>query len=191
MTWQNLPGPKVGAGGEYFLPFGRLLVLALSFGAAAPMPAVAQAVSIYYSPGENLEHIDLSLLRSARVSIDFAGYVVTDWPVAEELVRAAGRGVRVRVVLDPSAKHAADKLAPLGAQVRQKARGALMHLKSYAVDGSTLRTGSANFSPSGLKRQNNDLVVIRDAQAVERFQAEFEALWRAAAPYAPAAGDGR
>jgi len=31
-----------------------------------------------------------------------------------------------------------------------------MHLKSYQIDGRLLRTGAANFSASGLKRQDND-----------------------------------
>jgi hypothetical protein len=35
-----------------------------------------------------------------------------------------------------------------------------MHLKSYQIDGRLLRTGAANFSASGLKRQVNDLIVI-------------------------------
>ena len=35
-----------------------------------------------------------------------------------------------------------------------------MHLKSYQIDGRLLRTGAANFSASGLKRQDNDLIAI-------------------------------
>jgi hypothetical protein len=35
-----------------------------------------------------------------------------------------------------------------------------MHLRSYQVDGRTLRTGAANFSASGLKRQDNDLTNV-------------------------------
>ena len=50
-----------------------------------------------------------------------------------------------------------------------------MHLKSYQVDGRFLRTGAANFSASGLKREDNDLVVIEDAQAVAKFKHAFEA----------------
>jgi phosphatidylserine/phosphatidylglycerophosphate/cardiolipin synthase-like enzyme len=40
-----------------------------------------------------------------------------------------------------------------------------MHLKSYQIDGRLLRTGAANFSASGLKRQDNDLIVIESATA--------------------------
>jgi hypothetical protein len=33
-----------------------------------------------------------------------------------------------------------------------------MHLKSYQIDSKLLRPGAANFSASGLKRQDNELI---------------------------------
>lgn len=62
-------------------------------------------------------------------------------------------------------------------EVKIKHSRVLMHLKSYAVDDQTLRSGSANFSPSALKRQDNDLVVTRDAASVRRFELDFNQLW--------------
>ena len=50
-----------------------------------------------------------------------------------------------------------------------------MHLKSYQIDGRFLRTGAANFSASGLKRQDNDLIVIESAGAAAAFKQTFEA----------------
>jgi phosphatidylserine/phosphatidylglycerophosphate/cardiolipin synthase-like enzyme len=47
-----------------------------------------------------------------------------------------------------------------------------MHLKSY---GKLLRTGAANFSTSGLKRQNNDLIVIESTAAAAAFKRAFDA----------------
>jgi len=38
-----------------------------------------------------------------------------------------------------------------------------------------LRTGAANFSASGLKRQDNDLIVIQSAEAAAAFKHNFEA----------------
>lgn len=52
-----------------------------------------------------------------------------------------------------------------------------MHLKSYCVDGEVLRTGSANFSASGEKHQDNDLVIIRSAPLASAFRSEFEKIW--------------
>jgi hypothetical protein len=51
----------------------------------------------------------------------------------------------------------------------------LMHLKSYQIDGRLLRTGAANFSASGLKRQDNDLIVIESPGAAASFKRNFEA----------------
>jgi phosphatidylserine/phosphatidylglycerophosphate/cardiolipin synthase-like enzyme len=52
-----------------------------------------------------------------------------------------------------------------GVAVRVKPPGALMHLKSYCVDGRTLRSGAANFSWSGEDAQDNDLVIVRSPGA--------------------------
>lgn len=62
-------------------------------------------------------------------------------------------------------------------EVRIKHSRVLMHLKSYAVDGQTLRSGSANFSASALKHQDNDLVLTHDAASVRRFESDFNQLW--------------
>ena len=62
-------------------------------------------------------------------------------------------------------------------EVRIKHSRVLMHLKSYAVDGQTLRSGSANFSASALKHQDNDLVLTHDAASLRRFELDFNQLW--------------
>jgi hypothetical protein len=41
--------------------------------------------------------------------------------------------------------------------------------------GRLLRTGAANFSASGLKRQDNDLVVIESVEAAAPFKRAFDA----------------
>jgi phosphatidylserine/phosphatidylglycerophosphate/cardiolipin synthase-like enzyme len=52
-----------------------------------------------------------------------------------------------------------------------------MHLKAYAIDGEVLRTGSGNFSRSGLASQDNDLVFITDPATVDAFETNFERIW--------------
>jgi phosphatidylserine/phosphatidylglycerophosphate/cardiolipin synthase-like enzyme len=56
--------------------------------------------AIHYAPAENLEHVDVALINSAKLEIDMAAYVLTDWPVIQALTRAADRGVKVRIYLD-------------------------------------------------------------------------------------------
>jgi phosphatidylserine/phosphatidylglycerophosphate/cardiolipin synthase-like enzyme len=50
-----------------------------------------------------------------------------------------------------------------------------MHLKSYKIDGKLLHTGAVNFSASGLKRQDNDLIVIESVEAAVAFRRNFNA----------------
>ena len=132
---------------------------------------------IHYSPVEKLDRIDVELIDNAAVSIDMAAYVLTDHDVIVALNNAQARGVKVRVLLDPREPSAVELMD--GLDLRVKRPGALQHLKSYAIDGAVLRTGSANFSRSGLDSQDNDLVVMRDATLARAFEAHFETIWAA------------
>ena len=151
--------------------------IALSLVCALPfcsLPASAQErAEIHYAPVENLERIDLDLLDSAEDSIDLAAFVLSDWAVIDSLKGAITRGVPVRILLDGTQRSAYDRLADIKDIVRVKPRKPIMHLKAYTVDGKILRTGSANFSGSGLKQQDNDMIVLRDEAAVAAFREQF------------------
>jgi hypothetical protein len=172
---------RIGGGvGLAFAVLGCLPILA--------PPASAGEVEVHYAPSENLERVDVGLLRSAHTKIDMAAYSLTDWPVIDALIDVHRRGVAVRIVLDPSQQHAFDRLREITGSIRMKSPGPYMHLKSYAIDGLILRSGSANLSASGLKHQDNDLLVVRDPSAANAFEARFEQIWRGANPL-PAPGN--
>jgi phosphatidylserine/phosphatidylglycerophosphate/cardiolipin synthase-like enzyme len=171
------------------LPTGKRVCdyLALAFAlhgflAACAAPARAADVDIHYAPAENLERVDVDLLRSAHTKIDLAAYSLTDWPVIDALIDAHRRGVAVRIVLDSSQQHALDRLREITGSIRMKAPGPYMHLKSYAIDNRILRSGSANLSASGLKQQDNDLIIFRESAAAHTFKARFEQMWAGANP---------
>jgi phosphatidylserine/phosphatidylglycerophosphate/cardiolipin synthase-like enzyme len=141
---------------------------------------------IHYAPRENLESVDAREIGRARLSIDMAAYVLSDPQVIAALVEAAERGVVIRLYFDKSqfAEHGPTRGGPLEALLahsnvaaRVKGEGVLMHLKAYAVDGEVLRTGSGNFSRSGLAAQDNDLVFIADQVTVDAFENNFERIW--------------
>jgi len=142
----------------------------------------ALAQEVHYSPEERLDAIDAALIDGAKRSIDFASYSLADSAVLDALNGADRRGVAIQIVLDPRERHDFVRLVDLADNVRIKHSGPLMHLKAYAIDGELLRTGSANFSASGERQQDNDLIVIRDAGAAAKFDAHFERMWDAAQP---------
>jgi phosphatidylserine/phosphatidylglycerophosphate/cardiolipin synthase-like enzyme len=151
----------------------------------------------HFSPGENLERLDVDRLQSARQSLDIAMYAFTDKYIAETLVELAERGVRIRLYRDRSQYQQEQENAAsyrdlsttdllrgqVNIQIRVKASGRrdLMHLKSYLVDGTLLRDGSANWSAAGLKRQDNNAHFTNDPAQVRAFQQAFEAMWEAEA----------
>jgi hypothetical protein len=69
--------------------FRALLTAAPFLGLCSPGTAEP---AIHYAPAENLEHVDVALINSAKLEIDLAAYVLTDWPLTR-----ADRGVKVRI----------------------------------------------------------------------------------------------
>lgn len=171
---------------------------------AAPAPRAAGAARLpgagaaggenHFSPAENLERLDAGALGRAQRSVDIAMYAFTDQFLAERLRELAARGVKVRLYRDRSQYEqeqrtaaAHDDTCPTDAlrgvanvEIRVKAdRGRnIMHLKAYLVDGALLRDGSANWSPSGLKSQDNNARFTSDPAQVRAFQQQFEAMWQ-------------
>lgn len=155
-----------------------LILVLLAAGAAR----AESTVEIHFSPVENLEKIDVGLITRATTTIDMAAYVLSDWAVIDALKAAQQRGVALRILLDASQNHAYDKLIDLTDAIRVKRSNVFMHLKSYTVDGKLLRAGAANFSASGLKHQDNELLILTDPAVVRSFGARFEDMWQKAKP---------
>jgi hypothetical protein len=82
--------------------FAALVIAAQALGAAFAPPA--SEVEIHYAPAENLERVDVALLRSAHTNIDMAAYSLTDWPVIDANRRSwAGRHAPHRSRSEPEA----------------------------------------------------------------------------------------
>ena len=147
----------------------------------------------HFSPSEDLERLDVAQLDRAQRTLDIAMYAFADRYLAEAVLRAAHRGVTVRIYRDreqfeEEQRHADQRHEPSATdifhgeariQVRVKASGRhdLMHLKAYLVDGGLLRDGSANWSNAGLKQQDNNAHFTNDPAQVRAFQADFERMW--------------
>lgn len=167
------------------LRFGLAGALAVA-GAALAHAEPALPVEIHYAPSEDLEAIDVRAIANAAETVDMAAYVLSDGAVIRALRDAADRGVTVRLYLDKGqyAQHGPDRGGPIGELLslpnvfaRVKGKGVLMHLKAYAVDSELLRTGSGNFSRSGLASQDNDLILVSDVTAIAQFERNFDSIW--------------
>jgi cardiolipin synthase len=126
---------------------------AADLAATAGTGATDQAAGLVWSPGA--ENAVLTLVRSARSSIDLSSEEMTDRSVVDALEAAARRGIDVRIVMtqDPSNTRDLDELAAAGAHVHvfPDVAGTLyMHEKQLLIDDDTLLIGSQNLGVASL-----------------------------------------
>lgn len=150
-----------------------------------PLPG---GVEVGFSPG-NAESLVIQTIDSAQHSVYAAAYSFTSAPIAKALVRASRRGVTVKVVMDKSQRterySSASFLANEGVPVRINARYAIMHNKFLVVDGSTVETGSFNYTRSAQARNAENVMVLRGAPSIARtYQSEWDRLWSESSAYA-------
>jgi len=119
-------------------------------------------------------------------SIHIASFEFNLIPVADALIRAQERGVDVRWVTDDEHGLEADEdpgrgqfemLEDAGIEIRDDARGALMHNKFWIFDRKILWTGSTNITESGIFEQDNNTIVIHSPALAEIYEREFEEMW--------------
>lgn len=170
---------------------------ALLSGKVAPPKHAAQAsapsaqhgeLEVAFSPG-GAEGLVLREITGARTSIDLAAYSFTSTSVAKALVDAHKRGVRVRAVLDKSQLSerytGATFLANAGIEVRINSRYAIMHNKFMVLDGVAVQTGSFNYTKAAAEKNAENIVVIRNNDAVaSAYAKEWQRLWNESEPLA-------
>jgi phosphatidylserine/phosphatidylglycerophosphate/cardiolipin synthase-like enzyme len=156
-----------------------------------PAPTAAAAddgpVAAYFSrpqefDGEYAGGPDEDLARAVDASVrsvDIASYDFDLLSVARALLRAHGRGVAVRIVVDSDNFHteALDLLRGQGIPVVGDARSALMHDKFVVIDGGEIWAGSMNLTVNDAYRNDNNLLRIRSAELARIFNAEFEEMF--------------
>ena len=124
----------------------------------------------------------LALVRGARVSLDLYAEVLRDPQLLDALAAAAKRGIRVRIVVSPSADFAAEveELTASGVDIRFSS-SLYIHAKLIVADGERAFIGSQNLSATSLD-QNRELgIIVDDPVNLARLTRTFAIDFRAAA----------
>jgi cardiolipin synthase len=125
----------------------------------------------------------LTLVREARSSLDLYAEVLRDPELLAALSAASRRGVRVRVLVSPSAEFAAEQatLSAAGVEIRL-ASGLYIHAKLIVADDERAFIGSQNLSATSLD-QNRELgIIVDDPVNLARLSRTFAVDFRAATP---------
>lgn len=107
-------------------------------------------LDVAFSPRGGATELVVKTIDQAQKSILVQAYSFTSAPIAKALVAAKGRGVDVRVILDKSQKterySSATYLTNSGVPTWIDRQHAIAHNKVMVIDGTTVITGSFNFS---------------------------------------------
>lgn len=137
----------------------------------------------------------IAMIASTRSSLDLALYDIrvraeTEARGREALEAAVDRGVAVRLLYELEDEGRDPLPAPPGTDPETieaepfpthgvSTRDGLMHHKYGVLDGTTVWTGSLNWTEDSWSRQENVVVVIESSALAYAYRLNFEELWRA------------
>jgi phosphatidylserine/phosphatidylglycerophosphate/cardiolipin synthase-like enzyme len=160
-----------------------LLLLLLFIWSLEVSPATAEIETIF-SPGENIKECLLKEMDSITSTLDLAIREITSLDMAQALVKAKQRGVKVRVIADSKqANIRTSKITYLiqqGIQVKVlggKEKGVMNH-RFAVLDGKRVLLGSFDWSEAPLKWNYENILVLHESETVDAYQKEFDRLWR-------------
>ena len=137
---------------------------------------------IFFSPRGGIAEEIVSQIDIAEDYIDIAMYSFTSELIAEAVIRAKCRGVKIRILMDSS--QAGGKYSKYGffldkgiTIIRDRHAG-IMHNKIAIIDGRVLFTGSYNWTESAEERnEENILMFIDEEEIIELYQERLDYLW--------------
>ena len=146
-------------------------------------PALAETEAVF-SPERSIKEILLKECESVASTMEVAVREITSPDMANVLLKAKGRGVKVRVIADSKqAKMKSSQITYLINQgipvkvLRGKDYGMMNH-RFVILDGKKVVTGSFDWSEASEKWNYENILIISDPEAVASYQKEFDRLWR-------------
>ncbi len=152
--------------------------------ANTPNPAFNQdgvPLAIYFAPEDEVVPAMIDALNSADESIRFLAFSFTLDDVAQAMLARAVDGVDVAGIFETTGSETRfSELTPLfcaGLEVRQDGNPYVLHHKVFIIDNETVITGSFNFSASATESNDENLIIIQDADLAAQYLAEFDRRW--------------
>lgn len=164
-------------------PYSLKFLVALLVVSFAPILHAVEpkqpCISVYFSPSGGCTDAVVKALSGAKSKVLVQAYSFTSAPIAKALVDAKSRGVDVRVILDKSQKterySSATFLTNSGIPTYIDASHKIAHNKIMIIDGSTVITGSFNFTKAAESGNAENLLVISNApELAARYSENWE-----------------
>lgn len=152
---------------------------AFAFALALCLPAVAERAEVQaaFTPGDNIAAMIVQRIQEARSSVRMQAYLFTDRRIANALVAALRRGVRVEIIADGTQEQSGGAphlraLRRAGARVFLASHAGAAHNKVLIIDAdrpqAAVITGSYNFTRAANAKNAENVVIISGSPGVAR-----------------------
>ncbi len=136
----------------------------------------------YFSPDSGVAAAILEELEAAQSSLYFMAFTFTRTDMAEAMIERANAGVAVQGVFESrqisaGADAAWNALTAAGLDVRKDGNSRTMHHKVIIIDGQTVVMGSYNFSKNAEENNDENILIIHNADIAAAYMAEWQKVW--------------
>lgn len=144
---------------------------------------------VFFSPKGGCTEAVIKNINHAEKSVLVQAYSFTSQPIAEALVRAHERGVKVKVLLDKSQRRGKGSklnlLVDAGIPVSIDTKHSIAHNKVMIIDGVTVLTGSFNFTNAAEDKNAENLLVVRDKAIAKKYRNNWNSHSKHSEVYSP------
>lgn len=139
-------------------------------------------IDVFFSPDDGVINALVPLLESAEQSIHFLAFSFTSNEMGDIIRAKAEAGLTIAGVMDEeqvSSNQGTEYDPFLQAELDVLIDGidGQMHHKVFIVDEKIVALGSYNFSRSAEERNDENLLIIHDADIAQQFMQEFQRVW--------------
>jgi phosphatidylserine/phosphatidylglycerophosphate/cardiolipin synthase-like enzyme len=141
----------------------------------------SRIVVVFTSEDPALENAIVPIVNSAKQSIRFLTFSFTDYPLADTMSQRFNSGVDVAGVFETvgSETDAAElrTLMCRNVPVKQDGNPGFLHHKVIVVDEQIVITGSMNFSTNAEESNDENVIIVDNAEIARLYLQEFERVW--------------
>lgn len=167
------------------------------FGARAPslvdeQKVVVNGTSIFvvFSPEDKPVEYIVPYLHNARRNIRFMAFSYTQPDMGNAMLERIQSGVTVEGVFEAVGSDSEFSEMMLlhcgGGKMRRDGNPGFLHHKVIIIDNRIVITGSFNFSDNANTRNNENVIIIDNADIAKRYLDEFQRVWKEASDLDPA-----
>ena len=141
-------------------------------------------VQVLFSSEDHVINNLIALVKDAKTSIRFLAFSFTDYPLAQAMIDRAKAGVDLKGIYETFGSTASGSelktfwCAQL--PVRQDGNPSFLHDKVIVIDNSIVVTGSLNYSSNADDSNEENVVVLDNAEIAALYLQEFDKLWNQA-----------